>query len=46
MVNLITRMVSMEIVWGHCGDGYFYGDFVVKLILEIVWSFHGENMVN
>ena len=23
MVNLITRMVSMEIVWRQCGEGYF-----------------------
>ena len=32
MVNLITRMVSMEIVWGQCGESDFYGDFMVKLV--------------
>ena len=32
MVNLICRMVSMEIVWKQFGElGYtFYGDFMVN----------------
>ena len=36
MVNLITRMVSMEVIWR------FYG----KISLDIVWGFHAENMAN
>ena len=24
----------------------FCGDFMAKISLEIVWDFHGENMVN
>ena len=35
-------MVSMEIVWRQCGEGYFCG----KINLEIVLGFYGENMVN
>ena len=31
MVNLITRMVSMEIVWVLVLSCNFYGDFMVKL---------------
>ena len=30
MVNLITKMVSMETVWRQCGERYFHGDFIVK----------------
>ena len=49
-VNLITRMVKMEIVWRQCGvnleSDTLYGDFYVKISLEIVWGFHEENMVN
>ena len=33
----------METVWRVIA---FYGDFMVKLVMEIVWGFYGENMVN
>ena len=46
MVNLITRMVSMEIVWRQCGECYFLWKFYSKISLEVVQSIHGENMVN
>ena len=42
MVNLITRMVSMEIVWRKCGDLFFYGDFMIELSWRCVY---GENMI-
>ena len=29
MVNLITRMISMEIVWIQCESDTFYGNFKV-----------------
>ena len=35
MENIITRIVSMEIVWRQCGEGYFkvfYGDFMMKIV--------------
>ena len=44
MVNLITRMVDMKIVWRVRGD--FYGDFMVKLVSRLLGVFNGENMVN
>ena len=46
MVNLIARMVSMEIVWRQCEECYFLWRFYGKISLEIVLGFHGENMVN
>ena len=41
MVNLITRMISMEIVWRQCGQesDTFYGDFMVKLIWRLSGAF-------
>ena len=45
-VNLITRMVSMVIVWRQREEWYFLLRFYGKISLEIVWGFHGENMVN
>ena len=34
MVNLITRIVSMEIVWRQCGQcDIFYENFMAKLSL-------------
>ena len=45
-VNVMTRMVSMEIVWRQCGERYFLWRFYGKISLEIVLGFHGENMVN
>ena len=39
MVNLITRMVSMEIVWRQCGGWYCYGDFIIKLIRRFSRAF-------
>ena len=35
MINLITRVVSMEIVWRPCGEWFFYGDFMVKLVWRL-----------
>ena len=39
MVNVITRLVSMEIVWRCYGDSVesdtFYGDFVVKSVWRL-----------
>ena len=43
MVNLITRMVCMEIVWRQCGKLCILRRFYGKIILEIVCGFHGEN---
>ena len=46
MVNLVTRMVSMEIVWRQCGEGYFYGDFMVNKsrdCLGFLWRGHGKS---
>ena len=45
-MNLITRMFNLETVWRQCGEGYFLWRFHDKVCLEIVWGFHGENMVN
>ena len=45
VVNLITRVVSMEIVWRQCEEILllkFYG----KISQEIVWRFYGKNMVD
>ena len=45
MVNLNTRMVSIETVWRHCGKRYFYRDFMVKLIWRLsgfFWATYGE----
>ena len=44
VVNLITRIVSIDIVWGQFG--VFYGDFIVKLVwrLSVVsWRKHGKS---
>ena len=46
MGNLITRMVSTEIVWRQCGECYFLWKFDGKISLEVVKSIHGENMGN
>ena len=37
VVNQITRMDSMEIVWRHCSEWYFNGDFLAK----VVWRLSG-----
>ena len=42
MVNLITRMVTIEIVWRRCGERNFTWRFYGKTSMEIVWGFHGE----
>ena len=44
MVNLITRVVSIEIVCRQCGEWYFLWRFYSKVSLEIVWGLHGENL--
>ena len=36
MVNLITRMVRMEIVWRQYGECYFLWRFDGKISLEVV----------
>ena len=46
MVNLVTRMVSMETVWTQCGESYFQRRFYGKISLEIVYGFHAEDAVN
>ena len=47
MLNLIKTMVSMEIVWGQCGELYFLWRFYGKISLEIVWGiFMEKNMVH
>ena len=42
MVNLITRMVSMEIVWKQCGELYFswrlYGKISMEIFMEKIWQ--------
>ena len=42
MVNLITRMVCMEVVWRQCGERYFLWRFYGKISLEVIWGVHGE----
>ena len=43
MVNLITRMVRMGILWRLYGDSVesdtFYEDFMVKLVWRLCWVF-------
>ena len=39
MVNLIARMVSVEVVWRQCGEWNFSGDFIVNF----VWRFPGSS---
>ena len=46
MVNLITRMVCMEIAWRQCGERYFLWRFYGKISLEVIWRFFGEKMIN
>ena len=46
IVNLIIKMVSMEIVQKQCGKGYFLWRLHGKMSMEIVWSFDAENIVN
>ena len=48
MTNLITGMVSIETVWRPyaCGECYFLWRFYGRIGLQIVKSFHGENMAN
>ena len=46
MVNVVTRMVCMEIEWRQGREWYFPWKFYGKISLEIFWDFHGENMVN
>ena len=36
MVNLITRMISMETIWKQCGECYFLGSSDSKISLEVV----------
>ena len=36
MVNLITRMVSMKIMWRQCGERYFLLRFYGKISQRIV----------
>ena len=46
MVSLITRMVSMKIVWRQCGESYFLWRLCGQISLKIAWGFHGEDMIN
>ena len=46
MTNLITRIVSMEIVRRKCGEGYFLWRFYGKISLEIVLGSYEEDMAN
>ena len=46
IVSLITRMISMEIVWRQCEEWYFLWIFYGRISLEIAMCFHGENMIN
>ena len=39
MVNLIIRIVNMEIVWRQSGERYFLWRFHGKIDLEIVYGF-------
>ena len=45
MTNVITKIVSMEIVRRQCGERYFYGDLMAKLVWRLSGVFMpGENM--
>ena len=46
MVNVITRMACIEIVWRQSEDWYFLWKFYGKINLDIVWGFHGDSMTN
>ena len=42
LVNPITSMVSIEIVFRQCGEGNFLRIFYGKISLEIVWGIFME----
>ena len=46
MVNLITRIVSVETVWRQSREWYFLWRFYGKFNVDIVWGFNGENVVS
>ena len=46
MLNLLTRIVTMETVWRQGGESYFLWGFYGKISPQIVCSFYGENMVS
>ena len=45
-MNLITRIVSIEIVWGQCEESYFLWRHFGEISPDIVRCFYGEIMVN
>ena len=38
MVNLITRMNNVEIIWDSVESDTFYGDFMVKSVWRYAFS--------